>query len=119
MNLNGKVSNPGELRTPVLLAPRSVTVQAGGFQRPAPDTAHQVAAWARWTNLHGAELWAAQAAGAVDAATLLIRYQAGLDATWYVSKDAGASWYELIGPPDDIGERHEYMALKVQRMKAG
>ena len=117
MNLNGRTINPGELRAPVLLAPRVITT-SGGFQQPAPDTAHQVSAWARWQNVHGSEVWQAQAAGANQPATVLIRYNASLNNTWYASNDNGASWYEVVSV-DDIENRHEYMELKVQKASAG
>ena len=95
MNLNGRTINPGELRTPVLLAPRTVTT-AGGFQRAragyhAPGYGlGEVAKRARLRGL------AAQAAGANQPATVLIRYNASLDATWYVSNDNGRKWYEMV-----------------------
>lgn len=119
MNLNNKTFNPGELRTKVLLAPRIVSTETGGFQRATPDGSRAVGAWAKWENAHGPEVWAAFSAAAVDPATVTIRYRSEIDSTWYISKDNGASWYELVGSPDDIRERHEYMALKVQRVKAG
>jgi SPP1 family predicted phage head-tail adaptor len=118
MILNGRTINPGELRTPVLLAPRVVSVETGGFQRPAPDTDNQVSAWARWTNAHGAESTQAAMAGAEAPATVLVRYRADVDATWYISKDGGASWYELVSL-DNIQERGEYLELRVRGMGAG
>ena len=117
MILNGRVINPGDLRTKILLAPRSVSMETG-FQATAPDTAHQVEAWARWENAHGAEVWQAAALQALEPATVLVRYQTGIDRTWYASKDAGASWFEVVSL-DDIQERHEYIELKVQRWREG
>jgi SPP1 family predicted phage head-tail adaptor len=119
MILNGRVINPGELRVPILLAPRAVSTETGGFQQPAPDTANQVSAWARWINAHGNESIQAALQGAEAPAMVLTRYRADVDASWYISKDNGASWYELIGPPDDIQERHEYIELQVRRMVEG
>jgi SPP1 family predicted phage head-tail adaptor len=118
MNLNGKITNPGELRTRVLLAPAILSSGSGSFQRRVPDTVHAVNAWAKWSTVHGSEVWTAAANQAIDPATVLIRYRSDLDSTWYISKDNGASWYELVGAPDDIQERHEYMELKVQRASA-
>lgn len=115
MNLNGKTINPGELRTPVLLAPRTVSTETGGFSQATPDTAHQVSAWARWTNVHGAESWAVNAQGIEQAATVLIRYRS-MDESWYISRDNGASWYEIVSM-DDIQARGEYIELKVKRMR--
>jgi SPP1 family predicted phage head-tail adaptor len=119
VNLNGKPTNPGELRTRVLLAPRSVSIETGGFSRPAPDVDNAVSAWAKWVNAHGSEVWTAEASGAESPATVTIRYQAGIDATWFVSKDNGISWFEIVGQPDDIQERHEYLEIKVKRMRSG
>jgi SPP1 family predicted phage head-tail adaptor len=115
--LNGKVFNPAEMRTRVILAPRTVSVETGGAQRPAPDTEHQVTVWAKWVNAHGSEVWAAASAGIEGSATVTIRYREDLDATWYISKDNGSTWWEIVSP-DDIGERHEYIELKVKRMEA-
>lgn len=118
MILGGKVTNPGQLRTPVLLAPRTVSAETGGFQVPTPDTANQIQAWARWVNVHGAEVWSAQSAGVTEAATVTIRYQAEMDATWYVSKDGGTTWYEVVSL-DNVQERCEYLEMKVRKVRAG
>lgn len=117
MLINGKPVNPGELRTAVLLAPRSVTTATGGFQSSTPDTSKQVSAWARWTNAHGSEVWAASAAGVSEAATVLIRYQSGIDTSWTISNDNGASWWEIV-LLDNIQQRSEYIELKVKRMRS-
>lgn len=114
MNLNGKTINPGDLRTSVTLQSRTVTVGDGGF--PVPSWSTITTVWARWTNVHGSEMWAAQAVEAENAATVLIRYQAGLDRTCAVLK--GSERFEIVSI-DDIQERHEYMELKVKRMEAG
>jgi SPP1 family predicted phage head-tail adaptor len=114
MNLNGKTINPGELRTQITLESRGVSAETGGFQTPTWSTL--ATAWSRWTNAHGSEVWSAQAVQAEAPATVLIRYLAGLDTTCAVSK--GGVRYEIVSI-DDIGERHEYLELKVQRMRAG
>lgn len=118
MNLNGRTINPGELRTKVLLAPRTVSTETGGFPKAVPTTASQVSAWARWTNVHGAEAWTANAQGIEQAATVLIRYRSTLDESWMVSRDNGTSWYEIVSM-DNIQQRGEYIELKVKRMRVG
>ena len=118
MILNGRVINPGELSTRVQLAPRVMPADAGGFRAPAPDMDRAVGTWARWTNAHGSEIYTAQAAGVTALATVLVRFRADLDATWYISNDNGASWYEIVSL-DDIANRHEYIELKVRLWKAG
>jgi head-tail adaptor len=134
MNLNGKATNPGELRTRIILVRRAVSTETGGFQRPLWEPIAQV--WAKWINIHGAETWTAQSVGAEAPATVTIRHRNGLDATCAVVKGGslvdvldeggevtgqviqGGTVYEIVSL-DDIQERHEYLELKVKRMKAG
>jgi SPP1 family predicted phage head-tail adaptor len=114
MILNGQPINPGQLRTQIALQTSAVTQDAGGFPSRAWTTVATV--WSRWTNAHGAEAVAAQAAQAEGSATVLIRYRAGLDTTCAVLK--GSERYEITSI-DDIQERHEYMELQVRKTKGG
>ena len=114
MILNGRMINPGELRTPVVLGKRMVTTGPGGFQ--AASFSAETGAWARWQNVHGAEVWQSAAQGVSQAATVLIRYWEGLDETWLVEK--GGVVYEIVSV-DDIQDRHEFMELKVKRWTEG
>lgn len=114
MILNGKIINPGELRTQITLQQRSVASDGGGFQVPTWSTIATV--WARWTNVHGAEVWAAQTVQAEQPATVLIRYVSGLNTTCAVLK--GSDQFEIVSI-DDIQDRHEYLELKVQRVRSG
>jgi SPP1 family predicted phage head-tail adaptor len=114
VNLNGRTTNPGELRTQIALQTRTVIERPGGYQNAAWTS--QATVWSRWENAHGAEVWAAQSVQAEAPATVLIRYYAGVDPTWSVLK--GADRYEIVSV-DDIQERHEYMELKVRRMRDG
>lgn len=114
MILNGKVINPGDLRTSIKLKHKDVTQDSGGFPVKAYVDIDTV--WARWTNAHGNELVADNAVQAEGLATVLIRYIAGLDTTVVVEKDSLN--YEITSL-DDIQERHEYIELRVRRMKAG
>jgi len=118
MKINEKPFNPGELRTSVLLAPATVATGTGGFQSRAPDTANQVSVLAKWVNLHGPEVWAANAEGVLEAATVTIRNRTGLNATWFISKDGGVSWFEIVSI-DNIREFGELLELKVKRLRAG
>lgn len=114
MIIGGKVSNPGDLRLKIALYSRAVTAETGGFQKPSLTKIADV--WARWTNVHGSEALQAAAIQALDAATVLIRYRAGMDRTCVVEK--GGQLYEIISL-DDIQERHEYIELKVRKWQAG
>jgi SPP1 family predicted phage head-tail adaptor len=81
-----------------------------------PDLVLEAEVWSKWVNVHGVEVWAAQAEQAEQPATVLIRYQEDIDTTWVIVKD-GIN-FEIVSI-DDIRERHEYMELKVKSMRSG
>jgi SPP1 family predicted phage head-tail adaptor len=114
MILNGRVINPGEMRTQITLESRTVTTQTGGFETPAWSTIATV--WSKWTNAHGSEAVQAAMLNAEAPATVLIRYRSGLDTTCAISK--GGVRYEITSI-DNIQERNEYIEMKVKRMKPG
>lgn len=114
MQINGKVINPGELRTSITLQSRTVFTETGGFQVPAWATLATV--WARWINVHGSEVWAAASLQAEAAATVTIRYRGDVDATCAVL--LGSDRYEIVSL-DNIQQRGEFLELKVRKMKAG
>jgi SPP1 family predicted phage head-tail adaptor len=115
MNLNGRISNPGEMRTFITLQKRlSVSQDAGGFPQPAYP--QEYTCWGKWVNFHGSEVFSAQAAGVESGATVTIRYRSDLDETWRIVK--GGLVYEIISM-DDIQNRHEYLEIKVKRSKPG
>jgi SPP1 family predicted phage head-tail adaptor len=114
MNLDGKISNPGEMRTQITLGQASLTDQSGGFSAKVYTPITTV--WAKWTNVHGAEVWAAESVQASEPATVLMRYHPTIDPSWGIGKDG--DWYDIVSL-DDIQERHEYIELKVKRMVGG
>lgn len=114
MNLNGRTSNPGDLRNRITLQSRTITSEDGGFQHPAWTTIADV--WAKWSNVHGSEAWTAASLQAEQAATVVIRYRSDVNVRCAVLK--GSTRYEIVSI-DDIQERHEYLELKVKRMTAG
>ncbi|NMC84293.1 MAG: phage head closure protein [Anaerolineaceae bacterium] len=115
MILNGRVFNPGEMRTTITLENRSVSTETGGFK--SPTWTPIVCVRAKWINAHGSEVWAADAVQAQQPATVTMRYQAGFDSTCAVTKDEKR--FEVIGSVDDIENRHEYMQFKVRLMRNG
>lgn len=114
MILNGKIFNPGELRTEITLQSRTVTTGSGGFMTPGGTTYGTV--FAKWTNVFGSEVWVSQSVNAIQPATVLIRYISGMDTTWQIVKDGQV--YDIVSI-DDIQNRHEYIELKVQHVGAG
>lgn len=133
MLINGKPFNPGELKTRIVLASRASGKDAGGFQKPGYEFLTE--AVCRWLNVHGQEVWAADARGAIKPATIMIRYRNDIDETCVVVKGAtveevieedeitgytfsGGEVYEIVSM-DDIQERHEYIELKIKFLGAG
>lgn len=114
MKIGSGVFNPGELRTQITLKSRSVTKAAGGFQRPGWVTVATVLA--KWENVHGSEVWTADAAGAESPATVTIRALPGINTTWAVEKNG--ELYEIVSM-DNIREYGEIVELKVRRLKEG
>lgn len=114
MIIGGRVWNPGEMRTSVVLKKREVATDAGGFHAATWTTLATV--FSKWVNVHGREAWDAQAAGAESAATVTIRYRNDIDTTCAVEKDGVV--YEIVSV-DDIQERHELLELKVKRWSPG
>ena len=113
MILNGKPSNPGELRTPITLQGPTILTDGGGAQRAGWANLVDAAVKAKWINLHGAEVWAANQAGiTVSAATVTIRYRT--DVTTRCSILKGNVRWEIVSL-DNIQERNEYLELKVKR----
>ncbi len=110
MILNGKVVNPGQLNTKIVLKPRDGVKDAGGFVQPVET--QKITVWARWINTHGAEAMQASASGFNDLATALIRYRPEVDETWRVVY-RGKS-YE-IKSIDNVREKNEYLELRLAR----
>lgn len=114
MNLNGKVSNPGDLRTCITIEKRAVDEDAGGF--PSAEWSSLAVVKVKWTNAHGSEVWAASAVQASAPATVLMRYRADVDAT--CALNLNGMRYEIVSL-DNIQQKCEYLELKVQRMRSG
>jgi SPP1 family predicted phage head-tail adaptor len=112
MKLNGAMINPGELNTQITLQKPTIGKAAGGAQVVTWSTLATI--WARWTNVHGSEVWQSQAVQAINPATVLIRYRS--DVTTACSILKGSTLFEIVSI-DNILERNEYLGLKVKSMK--
>lgn len=114
MIIGSKVTNPGELRTQIQLCQRTTTSGAGGFVTSSYTILATV--WAKWSNIHGDEVWQAAALNSSKPATVLIRYDSRLDETCLVKY--GSDVYEIVSM-DNIGERNDYIEMKVRLMVEG
>jgi len=112
MIISKRITNPGELRTPITLQEPTITKDTGGAQRASWTAGTPV--YAKWENLHGTEVWAAAQAGeAVSAATVRIRYRSDVSARTSILKKNVR--YEIVAI-DNIQEHNEYLELSVQRV---
>jgi SPP1 family predicted phage head-tail adaptor len=112
MIIGGRVTNPGDLRTPISLYPKTLATDAGGAQQTG--LGEKIAdVWAQWKNVHGNEVWASQAIHAVAPATVTIRWRGDVNGDIVLQK--GSEYFEVLSL-DDIEERHEYLELKVTRI---
>ena len=133
MLINGKPFNPGEMKTKIVLASNILVQDAGGFQTPGYAFIAEV--WSKWINVHGQEVWAADARGAIKPATVMIRHLSTIDETCVVIKGAtvtpvtgsggtvtytitGGEVYEIVSM-DNIQDLNEYIELKLKILKAG
>jgi len=109
MRIGNTITNPGDLRTKITLQTPAITKATGGAQVVTWSTLATV--WAKWTNVHGSEVWQSQAVQAVGPATVLIRYRADVNTACSILK--GTERYEIVSV-DNIQERNEYLELKVK-----
>lgn len=134
MLINGKPFNPGELKTPVVLAKKMLTKDAGGFQKDEYEFIAELKA--KWVNVHGNEAWLANAQGAIKGATVTVRYRSDVDETCVIvlgstveevinDEDVLTGWtftggviFEIVSM-DNIQQLNEYIEFKVKTVKAG
>ena len=109
MNLNGKITNPGELRTLVTVQLGTVTKSADGVQKIVYANLTPSTAWVKWMNAHGIELIEAQSAKVQAPATVLMRYRSDINTRCALVKDG---LLYAITSIDDIQNRHEYLEVK-------
>jgi SPP1 family predicted phage head-tail adaptor len=112
MILNGKMSNPGEMRTFVTFQNPTLSEDASGAQVAA--WADAAAVWVKWVNAHGQEAANSDALKSVQRATVTMRYLSSISALTSLLK-SGERWQVIS--LDNIQERSEYLELVVERAK--
>lgn len=113
MRLGTRITNPGELRTPVLFQNSTVTRMPGAAQKTEwIDLGTQ---YTKIVNAHGTEAVTSDALKSVQRSTWTIRYNP-LITTKSSGVLNGERW--LVISVDDIQNRHEYMELVVELAKA-
>jgi len=113
----GIPTNPGELRTKITFERPVLTQNMGGFSSRTSYTTIKADVRVKWKNAHGSEVYEAEAIQAKQPATIWARYRSDVDATCTVLK--GSTRFEIIGTPDNVGERGEYMEIKLKVLTNG
>lgn len=109
MNLDGKVTNPGELRTLVTIKSPTIGDDAGGAQ--VTTWAGTETAYVKWVNAHGRELVGSDVAQARRRATVWMRWNSAVTVKSALLK--GSELWQVISV-DNVRERGEYMELLVE-----
>lgn len=116
MNLNGKITNPGDLRTKVTLQAPTITTDSGAAQSEGwANFATNPDVYAKIVYAHGQESVSTDALKTTNRMTLTIRYRSDVNATHAVLLN-GERW-QFIGTPDDIQNRHEYLEIQAELVK--
>jgi len=105
----------GELRTRITFQEPTLTMDAGGAQKPSwANVSTNPTVWARWVNAHGPEVVTGEALKSSQRAVITIRHRTDVLTTWSVLKD-GAAW-QIISM-DAVQERSHWLELVVERVK--
>lgn len=111
----GKNANPGELRTPVRFAGIRRTTDAEGYPIEQEYDVFQRPVMVKWVNAHGTDVYSDLMSQAVDPATITCRWSPHIKTDLLVYKENDPDPYEIVGPVDDVGDRHAWIELQVRR----
>lgn len=74
----------------------------------------------KWVGAYGSEAVQAQSLGLQDPATITLRYDPRITADCIIVKGEGdkAPQYEIVSAPNDVGDAHRFMEIRVKRRVA-
>ena len=74
----------------------------------------------KWTGAYGTEAMQAQSLGLQEPATLTLRYDPRITPDCIIVKGAGenAPQYDIVSPPNDVGDAHRWLEIRVKRRVA-
>ena len=109
----------GEMRTLIRILAPIYDNDPEGYKNPSYHNIYPDDRTIRckWVSAFGVEAVQAQSLGLKDAATLTLRYDPRIHGDCIVQLGEGKNkkLYEIISPPNDIGDRHRFMELRVKR----
>lgn len=114
-----KSATIGQMRTRIRILAPSEKKDAEGYKNSGyaniyPDDR---TIRCKWVSAYGAEAVQAQSLGLTDPATLTLRYDPRITADCVIVKGQGkaACQYEIVGQPNDVGDAHRWLELRVKR----
>ena len=114
-----KSATIGQMRTRIRILAPADNPDAEGYKNPGyaniyPDNR---TIRCKWVSAFGAEAVQAQSLGVTDSATLTLRYDPRITADCIIVKGAGKSapQYEIASQPNDVGDAHRWLELRVKR----
>ncbi|WP_296969169.1 phage head closure protein [Tepidanaerobacter sp. EBM-38] len=105
--------NPGELNKRITLQRPIITINERGFEEETWEDVKTV--WAKVTNLHGREYYAAAAVQAENTVKFTIRYLEGVDTTMRILFQG--KHYDITAI-DNIKYQNRYMEIKALEVVA-
>jgi SPP1 family predicted phage head-tail adaptor len=101
----------GEMRHRITIQRIAITTNENGYEVESPEVVNEV--WAKVSNLHGSEFFAAKAVQSANTVKFTIRYISGLDQSMQIIfQDKGYN----ITSIDNIKYRNEYIEIRAKEV---
>lgn len=117
-----KQATIGQMRTRIRILTPSDKPDGAGYRNPGYTNIYPDDRTIRckWVSAYGSEAVQAQSLGLQDPATITLRYDPRITPECIVVKGDGdkAPEYEIISPPNDVGDGHRWMEIRVKRRVA-
>ena len=111
-----KTARIGEMHTKITVKSLTSAMDADGY--PTETWANVFGGtnkvWCNWTNAHGTEAFEAMRLDLKEVATITMRYSDKVTPTCRIWREAETDAYEIISL-DNVGDRREFLEIKVKR----
>lgn len=107
-----------ELRTPILIQTCVKDYDAEGYPTKSWEPVAGTR-WCKWTSKVGSDDDSGDQLGALEEATVLIRFNPAVTASCRVLRLSSNDPFEIIGPVVDLDDRHAWMQFSVRRKVVG
>lgn len=104
----------GDMRTRIRIAKPEYSI-IDGFSHETFVDLFDSPVWCKWTNAHGAEVYQAAELHLREPATIIMRYSLLVTVKCRIWHEQDATPYEIISI-DNVGDRGEFLEIKVQRV---